>query len=87
MAVAALWLVTPPLCPDALVSTQAMTAGTIAEIFIDEDGVRVELEIGVSDLPAFKNILLDEILERMGRDEPPFEEPRNLLRKRLEVRR
>jgi len=51
MAVAALWLVTPPLCPDALVSTQAMTAGTIAEIFIDEDGVLVELEIDVSDLP------------------------------------
>ena len=35
---------------DAIVVTMAMTAPTIAEIFVEEDSVSVELEIGVSDL-------------------------------------
>ena len=74
LVVAALFLVTPSLCPDALVITQAMKAATIAEIFIEEGGVRVEVEIGVADLPAFQNLLPDEILARMGISAPPLEE-------------
>ena len=35
---------------DAIVITKAMTASTIAEIFIEESSVRVELEIGGPDL-------------------------------------
>ena len=34
-AIAALLLVTPPLCPDALVITQAMKAATIADIYLE----------------------------------------------------
>ena len=74
LVIAALFLVTPQLCPDALVITQAMKAATIAEIFIAEGGVRVEIEIGVTDLPAFQNLLPEEILERMGISAPPLEE-------------
>ena len=38
--------------PDAIVVTKAMTASTIAEIYITEAMVRVELEIGVTDWNA-----------------------------------
>ena len=43
--VVALLLAVPPLLrPDALVITMAMNATTIAEIFIEEDSVLVQLE-------------------------------------------
>jgi hypothetical protein len=32
---------------DAIVVSQAMFASTIAEYYVEEDGVRVELEIGL----------------------------------------
>lgn len=53
---------------DAIVVTRAMTASTIAEIFIDEGMIRVELEIGVGDLNGFRNIMPDELHERLGHD-------------------
>ena len=34
--------------PDATVISRAMTASTIAEVFVEEDEVRVEIEIGVA---------------------------------------
>ena len=40
---------------DAMIVSKAMTASTIAEIFVEEDGIRVEMEIGVADLEAFDN--------------------------------
>lgn len=40
---------------DAVVTT-AVKAPSVAEIFIEERGVRVELEIGVSDIPAFLSL-------------------------------
>ena len=43
-----------------------MKAATIAEVYVTEDAVRVELEIGVTDLPAFESLLPNEIRERMG---------------------
>ncbi len=46
---------------DALIVTRAMKATTIAEIFIEDEEVRVELEIGGSDLRAFGRVLPDEI--------------------------
>lgn len=52
--------------PDALVVTKAMTATTVAEIYITENKLRVELEIGARDLAAFKNIMPDELYQRMG---------------------
>lgn len=55
-----------PLGADAIIRTQAMFATTIAEFFIEENRVVVELEIGLTDLPAFRNLLPDELYERMG---------------------
>ena len=51
---------------DAIVVTKAMTASTIAEIFVEPTRVRVELEIGLADIPAFRNVLPDEEYERLG---------------------
>ena len=58
---------------DAIVVTKAMTASTIAEIFIDEGAVRVELEIGIADLTGFRNLMPDDLYERMGFEPEPFE--------------
>jgi hypothetical protein len=55
-----------PLSADAIFRTQAMLATTIAEFFIEDNRVVVELEIGLADLPAFRNLLPDEVYERMG---------------------
>jgi hypothetical protein len=54
-----------PAHADAIVVTRAMQASTIAEFFVEESGVRVELEIGLPDLPAFHNLMPDELRERM----------------------
>ena len=51
---------------DAIVVSQAMFASTIAEFFVEEDHVRVELEIGVGDAAAFRNILPDALYEQLG---------------------
>ncbi len=59
---------------DALVVTRAMEATTIAEIFIDEDSIRLEIEIGLPDLEAFRNVLPDEIDERLSEDPRPIAE-------------
>ena len=52
---------------DALVITMAMNATSVAEFFIEDDGVTVELEIGVVDLMGFKDLLPDEIYEVLMR--------------------
>ena len=59
-------IIAGPLGAHAIIRTQAMFATTIAEFFIEENRVVVELEIGLNDLPAFRNLLPDEIYERMG---------------------
>jgi len=59
---------------DAIVRTQAMLAGTIAEFFIEEGRIRVELEIGLADLGVFRNLLPDEIYEGMGNPPHPLRE-------------
>ncbi len=50
-----------------------MEATTIAEVFIDEALIRVDLEIGVADLGAFGNLMPDEIYERI------YEQPQPLV--------
>ena len=60
------------LKPDALVITRAMLATTISEIFIRADTVVVELEIGVGDAQAFKNLLPDELYEALGNEPEPW---------------
>ena len=51
---------------DAIVRTQAMFASTIAEYYVEEDRIRLELEIGAADLEAFRNLLPDEIYQKLG---------------------
>jgi hypothetical protein len=53
---------------DAIVTVDAMNASTIAEIFVEKGGVRVELEIAVRDIPAFADLLPEEM---QGRLDPP----------------
>ena len=60
--------------PDALVITKAMTATTIAEIFVEDDHVRLELEIGVPDLAGFPSLLPDPLYERLGHAPEPLAE-------------
>jgi hypothetical protein len=55
-----------PAAADAIIRTQAMFASTIVEYFIVEDGLDVKLEIGLSDLPAFGNLMPNEIYEKLG---------------------
>ena len=59
---------------DAIFTNRAMTASTIAEIFIQADSVRVELEIGIQDLEAFQNLLPDELYEKLGNAPSPITE-------------
>ncbi len=49
-----------------------MLAGTIAQFFVEEDRVRVELEIGVADLESFATLLPDELRERLGLPASPL---------------
>jgi hypothetical protein len=59
---------------DAIVRTQAMLASTIAEYYIQEGQVTVELEIGLSDLEGFRNLLPDAIYEKLGYPPQPLAE-------------
>ncbi len=55
-----------PVRGDAIIRTQAMLASTIAEFYIEDGRVLLELEIGSEDLQAFRNLFPDEIYERLG---------------------
>ena len=51
---------------DAIVVSRAMSSTTILEAFIEESLVRVEIEVGAADLPAFINLLPDEVYESLS---------------------
>ena len=68
------FLATATAFADAIVRSQAMFATTIAEYFVEEGRVRVELEIGIADLEAFRNLLPDEIYARLGFEPRPYAE-------------
>ena len=51
---------------DAIFVNRSMTASTIAEVYITDNAIRVELEIGVDNLRAFRNLLPDGIYEKLG---------------------
>ncbi|TNF88772.1 MAG: hypothetical protein EP301_04260, partial [Gammaproteobacteria bacterium] len=59
---------------DAIITTQAMRANNIAEYFVEEAQVRVELEIAVADLAGFANLLPDAVHERLTAVSLPLEE-------------
>ncbi len=51
-----------------------MLASTIAEFFIEEHQIRVELEIGGADLAAFRNLMPDGIYEHVAQSPRPLAE-------------
>lgn len=51
---------------DALMVNKAMQASSIAEFFIDKEGVTVELEINASSIDTFKELLPDSVYQEMG---------------------
>jgi hypothetical protein len=59
---------------DALVVSRAMQADTIAEIFVEPNGIRVELEIGAGSIAAFRNLLPDEIYDQLEEHPTPWAE-------------
>ncbi len=59
---------------DAIVRSQAMFADTIAEYFVEDDHLRLELEIGSNDVAAFRNLLPDALYQRLGYDDTPLKE-------------
>jgi hypothetical protein len=61
-----LWLIPLAVQADAIMRSEAMFAETIAEIYVDDDTVVMELEIGANDLPAFRNLLPDSVYQDMG---------------------
>jgi hypothetical protein len=59
---------------DAIVRNQAMFADTIAEYYVEDDHVRLELEIGSNDVAAFRNLLPDALYQRLGYVDTPLKE-------------
>ena len=59
---------------DAIMVSRAMFASTIAEYFVEEDHVRVDLEIGVNDLASFRNLLPDAIYQELGYPPEAFDQ-------------
>jgi hypothetical protein len=59
---------------DAIMVNQSMFAETIAEYFVEDDHVRLELEIGPGDLGAFRNLLPDTLYEKLGFGSAPLRE-------------
>ena len=74
LALTAAVVCTRPAPADVLVVTRAMTAPTVAEVFVEEDAVRVELEVGGADLLAFADLLPDEAREQLELPAEPLEE-------------
>ena len=67
-------LIPAPALPDAIIITKAMTASTIAEVFIEEGRILVEVEIGGRDLEGFRNLMPDQVYQRMGHEPAPWSE-------------
>ncbi len=64
----------PATMADAIVRSQAMFADTIAEYFVEDDYVRLELEIGSNDVDAFRNLLPDALYQQLEFGNTPFGE-------------
>jgi hypothetical protein len=59
---------------DVVVRNQAMLATTIVEAFVHPDRVTVDLEVGLADLEAFRNLLPDDLYEMLGQAPVPLRE-------------
>ncbi|MFC1688068.1 hypothetical protein ACFL07_00225 [Pseudomonadota bacterium] len=72
----------PELSADAIVRSMAMFANTIVEYYVEEDHVRLELEIGEGDIASFRNLLPDEIYQQLNFGEEPLAERLKLFAER-----
>jgi len=59
---------------DAIMRSRAMFADTIAEYFVEDDHVRLELEIGSNDVGAFRNLLPDTLYQRLDYGDTSLEQ-------------
>ena len=59
---------------DAIIVSQAMFASTIAEYYVEDEQVRVELEIGMADLQSLRNIMPESIYTQLGHPPALLEE-------------
>ena len=57
---------------DAIMRSNAMFATTIAEIYVGDEEVFVEFEVGLGDLQGFANLLPDEIYTELGNEPVPI---------------
>ncbi|MCJ8318352.1 MAG: hypothetical protein MJK12_01875 [Colwellia sp.] len=64
---------------DAVVINKSMQATTIAQYYIDDSGVKLNLEIEVSSIEPFKNLLPDELYKKMGYGEMAWADRLGLL--------
>jgi len=64
---------------DAIVRSTAMFADTIAEYYVEEDHVRLELEIGQADIASFRNLLPDQIYQQLGYGDEPLKDRLSLF--------
>jgi hypothetical protein len=62
------------LSADAIIRSQAMFADTIAEYYVEDDQVRLELEIGSNNVASFRNLLPDALYQRLDFGNTPLEE-------------
>lgn len=82
----ALILATGTAWSDAIIRSQAMLASTIAEIYIEEEFIRLELAIGLDNLAAFKSLLPDELHQQLGfGDEPSADRLQHFLNKEFVI--
>ncbi len=59
---------------DAIIRSQAMFADTIAEYYVEDDHVRLELEIGLNDVVSFRNLLPESLYQRLDYGDTPLKE-------------
>jgi len=64
----------PSVSADAIIRSEAMFASTIVEMSADEAGLTIDLEIGLNDLNAFRNLLPDGIYTELGFQPEPLAE-------------
>ncbi|MGI9327738.1 MAG: hypothetical protein ACR2PZ_21150 [Pseudomonadales bacterium] len=73
-ALAILALIPSTLLADAIVVNQAMRAETIAQYYVEQEGVRLDLEMGLAELQSFRNLLPDEVYQQITGQTRPLVE-------------
>ena len=59
---------------DAIIINQAMKAVSIAQYYVEEEGVRLDLEIGLAELGVFRNLLPDDVYQEITGEQRPLAE-------------